>query len=349
MERELIVVEEKNGDFKVQYHLQKMQPTCIAIDPFQPNRIYCGTFGRGLWLSEDKGDSWKPIGDSCSYFDFHKEQGIIHSAITSIAISPIKQVNGYGVVYVGTEPSALFYSENGGETWDECKGMKSLLSSYTWAFPPRPFTHHVRWITMDPHKKDNFYISIEAGAVIRSRDNGQTWEDKKLGGPVDAHQLLMHPHAPNRLYASCGDGFMGDPDRAYVESYNGGNSWVSCSEGLDHHYLYSMAIDSADCDTILVSAASSPDLAHHHVPYESYIYRKTKNESFQAVHHGLPSPIGTVISMLATNPTEPHTFYALNNNGVFHSKDAGQTWKQLPISWKEEYTTQHPHALLITS
>ena len=75
----------------------------------------------------------------------------------------------------------------------------------------------------------------------------------------------MHPEAPNRLYASCGDGFMGGPDRAYLESYNNGNSWISRSEGLEHHYLYSMAIDPADCNTILVSAAPSADLAHHRI------------------------------------------------------------------------------------
>lgn len=144
MERELVVVKEHNDNYETTYHLQNMQPTCIAVDPFQKNRVYCGTFGRGLWLSDDSGDSWRPIGDSYRYFDFPKEDGILHSSITSITISSNEQVNGYGVVYVGTEPSALFRSENGGETWTELKNMKSLLSSYTWAFPPRPFTHHVR-------------------------------------------------------------------------------------------------------------------------------------------------------------------------------------------------------------
>ncbi len=231
MERELVVVKERYGNYEAAYHLQNMQPTCIAVDPFQKNRIYCGTFGRGLWLSDDSGDSWRPIGDSYRYFDFPKEDGILHSSITSITISSNEQVNGYGVVYVGTEPSALFRSENGGETWTELKNMKSLLSSYTWAFPPRPFTHHVRWITVDPNNPNTIHVSIEAGAVIQSNDRGHTWMDKKFGAPIDAHQLLMHPEAPNRLYASCGDGFMGGPDRAYLESYNSGNSWISCSEG----------------------------------------------------------------------------------------------------------------------
>ena len=159
----------------------------------------------------------------------------------------------------------------------------------------------------------------------------------------------MHPEAPNRLYASCGDGFMGGPDRAYLESYNSGNSWISCSDGLEHHYLYSMAIDPADCNTILVSAAPSADLAHHRIPYESYIYRKTKDTPFQQVQQGLPSAIGTVISMFATNEAEPHTFYTLNNNGVFQSNDSGESWEQLNIPWKDEYKTQHPHALLVTT
>lgn len=180
MERELIVVKERYGNYEISYHLQNMQPTCIAVDPFQKNRVYCGTFGRGLWLSDDGGDSWKPIGDSYRYFDFPKEDGILHSSITSITISSNEQINGYGVVYVGTEPSALFRSENGGETWTELKNMKSLLSSYTWAFPPRPFTHHVRWITVDPNNPNTIHVSIEAGAVIQSNDKGHTWMDKNL-------------------------------------------------------------------------------------------------------------------------------------------------------------------------
>ena len=154
----------------------------------------------------------------------------------------------------------------------------------------------------------------------------------------------MHPEAPNRLYASCGDGFMGGPDRAYLESYNSGNSWISRSEGLEHHYLYSMAIDPADCNTILVSAAPSAQISLITVFLMNLIYIvKRKILRSSKVQQGLPSAIGTVISMFATNPAEPHTFYTLNNNGVFQSNDSGESWEQLNIPWKDEYKTQHPH------
>src|SRR5215467_15960718 len=34
----------------------------IAVDPHQPTRLYCGTFGQGLWRSGDAGNSWEPVG-----------------------------------------------------------------------------------------------------------------------------------------------------------------------------------------------------------------------------------------------------------------------------------------------
>ena len=96
----------------------------------------------------------------------------------------------------------------------------------------------------------------------------------------------MHPEAPNRLYASCGDGFMGGPDRAYLESYNSGNSWISRSEGLEHHYLYSMAIDPADCNNF-VSAAPSADLAIT-VFLMNLIFIVKRKIPFEQVQQGLP-------------------------------------------------------------
>ena len=35
---------------------------CIAVDPLQPQLAYCGTFGSGLWRSDDAGHTWKPAG-----------------------------------------------------------------------------------------------------------------------------------------------------------------------------------------------------------------------------------------------------------------------------------------------
>lgn len=348
MERELLVVDlYDHGRTETTSHLTGMQPTCIAQDPFRPNRLYCGTFGRGLWCSDDQGDSWYPIGDGCDYFEPFKEDGITHAEITAVAVSPHKKVNGYGVVYVGTEPSAFFSSEDGGKTWRGHKEMKILPSHKTWSFPPRPHTHHVRWITPDPKQPERIHVSIEFGAVLRSLDSGKTWEDKKFQGPLDVHTLLMHPKQSDRLYAACGDGLFRE-GCGYMESHDGGQTWIPLGKDLKHPYLYGMAVDLQDPDLVLVSASTHPYNAHHANMDQasSTIYRKEGDQWLEAID-GLPGPEGMLISALASDPSEDQVFYALNNQGLFRSQDAGKTWGEIEFEWKEEYKLQHPHSLLV--
>ena len=348
MERELLVADlDDGGRVGTTSHLKGMQPTCIAQDPFQPERLYCGTFGRGLWCSDDFGDSWYPVGDGCDYFEPLKEKGILYEKITAVAVSPHQKGNGYGGVYVGTEPSALFSSEDGGQTWREHKEMKFVPSHRTWSFPPRPHTHHVRWITPDPEQSERIYVSIEFGAVLRSLDGGKTWEDKKFQGPLDAHTLLVHPSQPDRLYAACGDGLFRE-GCGYMESRDGGQSWIPLGQDLKHPYLYGMAVDAKNPDWVLVSASIHPNQAHHARMEQasSTIYRKEGDRWLESVD-GLPGPEGMLISALANDPSESGVFYALNNLGLFRSVDVGKTWEKINLGWKEEYRSQHPHTLLV--
>jgi hypothetical protein len=50
--------------------------------------------------------------------------------VFSVAVSAID-----GAVYAGTEPSALFRSDDGSETWRELTALLELPSRPTWAFP----------------------------------------------------------------------------------------------------------------------------------------------------------------------------------------------------------------------
>ncbi|MBO0784312.1 MAG: glycosyl hydrolase [Ktedonobacteraceae bacterium] len=296
LETALAVIRQQQREWHVDLHLIGSQPHGVVVDPIRPQRVYCGTFDQGLWLSDDAGASWQ-----------HVAAGISSEHVTSVAVSPLERVNGASVVYAGTEPSALFRSENGGSTWQDLAALRQLPSASTWSFPPRPSTHHVRWITPDPVVAGRIFAAIEAGALIRSHDGGQTWEDRQPDGPLDTHTLLMHPQVPNHLYSAAGDGFL-QAGAGFAESHDGGNTWFRPGEGLHHHYLWGAAADIADPSTLVISAASSPMTAHHDAQAESVLYRRSGNGSWKRVEAGLPPARGMLASVLATHQDEPGVF-----------------------------------------
>lgn len=348
MEQELIIVDDHQGDYQIQYHLQGLQPICIAMDPFYPKRIYCGTFGRGLWISDDGGDSWKPAGEMGYYYQRVTENTFRSAAITAITVSSVRPKGKYSQVWIGTEPSAVFTSLDGGETWEEYEQIQHLPSKERWTFPPRPHTHHVKVIAENVNNPDHLMVAIEAGATLRSLDRGHEWLDTGPEHPFDAHVIYTHPYDPNRLYVACGDGTF-RPGRGFLVSEDNGETWQADHEGLVHQYVYGLVVSPNEPETILVSAAGAPDQAHFPGRACSYLYRKQGNGIWKKVKKGLPSAKGTIISTLATDRTEPNAFYALNNRGLYYSQDRGESWKRLRITWKDTYRHQHPYALLVVA
>src|SRR5258706_13393788 len=58
----LLVAEQQDGKWQLASHLGGMQVMSLAIDPFHPERVYCGTYRRGFLGTDDSGRSWGPIG-----------------------------------------------------------------------------------------------------------------------------------------------------------------------------------------------------------------------------------------------------------------------------------------------
>lgn len=315
----LAVSRQENGRWVTTLQLSGRPTQCVAADPLRPERVYCGTFGQGLWKSEDAGSSWRAVGE-----------GIAHREIMAVAVSSSERVNGHGVVWVGTEPSALYRSEDAGQSWQERPALQSIPSKPTWSFPPRPWTHHVRWIAPDPNVAERIFVGIELGGVMRSLDGGQSWEDRKPGSQFDSHTLRTPRLAPGYVYEAAGGGF--------AESFDGGTTWQGDDSGLRWHYLWGLAVDPVDPTTLVVSASPSAREAHYGPQFaESAIYRKTGGGPWQEVRDGLPPERGTLAYVLAANDAEPHTFYAAPHQGdLYRSSDAGATWERLAI-WPDGY------------
>jgi photosystem II stability/assembly factor-like uncharacterized protein len=237
---------------------------------------------------------------------------------------------GEGVLWAGTEPSALFRSDDGGATWRECAGLRQVPSAPTWSFPPRPWTSHVRWIAPDPVTPERVFVGIEAGGVLRTLDGGATWEDSKPGAQRDAHTLATHRLAPQRVYEASGGG--------YAQSDDGGATWTRRDEGLAWRYLWGLAADPADPETVVVSASRSARQAHDPGAAEATLYRRTAGAPWQEVRDGLSGPAGTSAYVLAAHEAEPGVFYAApHRGGVYRSADGGQSWAPLDLAWPDGY------------
>jgi len=341
MQNSLLTFESSKTGWTTHESLETTHPYCITIDPRNPNRAYCGTFGDGLWKTEDIGQTWNRIG----------KDGIACNDITSVSISHLDNENK---MYVGTEPTTLYRSNDRGESWQKMSALNKLKSSTSWSFPPRPWTSHVRWIELDSSNPDYVYVAIEAGALVQSHDGGDIWIDRVDETPYDTHTLVTHKKMPGRLYSAAGDG--------YFESNDYGQTWKRLVAGLDHNdYLSGLAVDSGDPKTVIVSASQGAYQAHSRTDAESMVYRRISSvddtdsnngsdEDWELVSKGLPEPHGTIISILAANPKIAGEFYAVNNRGIFCSTDSGISWKMLKddIEWPKEYLSQHPMALAVS-
>ena len=186
--RSVLLAESSKSGWKTSECLKGTHPQCISYSHKHTKRVYCGTFGEGLWQTDDLGQIWDRIG----------MYEIFSDKVTSVLVSQLE------TIFVGTEPSALYTSKNGGESWQQISALNSLKSSAIWSFPPRPWTSHIRWIELDATSPNHLYVAIEAGALVQSHDGGTTWIDKVNEGPFGTHTMFTHKVAPGHLYCGLG-------------------------------------------------------------------------------------------------------------------------------------------------
>jgi photosystem II stability/assembly factor-like uncharacterized protein len=307
--------------FDTQLSLSGSGAQCVAVDPSDPQRVYVGTFDDGVYRTLDGGATWAQVGGD-----------IPHKRVLSVAISPSHRVNGRASVYVGTEPSNLYRSEDDGKSWQAMPTLTELPSAPTWSFPPRPYTSHVRWIAPHHANPDLLFVGIELGGVMRSRDGGATWEDRKPGSYHDSHALATHQRAPGRVYEAAGGGV--------ALSDDAGDTWSPVDVGMDRHYVWGLAIDHADPDLWYVSASYSARHAHgRQGDAQGIIFRKSGDTPWQMLGgggSGLSRPLTTMPYTLLAPRERPGALIAgMQDGALWLSEDKGDSWRQLDVKLPE--------------
>lgn len=297
------------GEWEVQHLLPGTHVACLALDPHNATKVYAGTQGDGILVSNDRGETWQAGG----------MQGKV---VKSIAVSPHDPQR----LFAGTNPAYLFLSRDGGQTWQESAGFRKIPFRWWWFSPAeKPFTAYVQAITVSPTEPEVVLAGIEFGAVIRSQDGGVTWSGHRRGALRDCHNLKFHSTNGDWAYEAGGSGGGASFSR------DGGLSWSKLKDGLAKNYGVSCAADALKPEVWYVSVAPSPAKAYGEQP-QAYLYRTRGAAAWEPIGWEDFPMSGMPIS-LETHPRKSGQIYAgLTNGDVWHSVDYGDTWDKLPFN-----------------
>lgn len=151
-----------------------------------------------------------------------------------------------GTIFAGTEGATLYRRRIADESFAEVAGFRELPTARTWTFPVYPHLPNIRSIVISPSDPHRLYIAVEVGGVMRSDDEGETWDEARENIHPDVHELAISAGEVDRLFAVTGLGF--------YRTMNGAVSWESRNDGFRSHYTVAVANDPNDPERIFASS-----------------------------------------------------------------------------------------------
>jgi hypothetical protein len=268
--------------------------TAIAPNPNNPNVIYIGTTGGGVWRTRDGGLNWTPL------FDRQLALGIGEPG--ALAIDP----NNTDVIYAGSSQRNLYQNTGIFAGPDTSQGLfKSTDGGNSWiqvgsGFPAGNTGNAINfvgsWINviiMDPANSQDMFLASQFG-VFFSNDAGQNWTQGN-GVFGDARSLVMDPSSPagsRILYA--GVAAVGG-----YQSTDGGSNWTQILSGATPAVAAAITPPTTGWSKVIIAIPppTSP-----------------------------PNPAGIQVLYATIEGTGPSG--SKDPLGVFISTNQGATWKQ---------------------
>ncbi len=277
--------------------------------------ILAGSYGNGMYRSEDGGRTWRAA-----------NVGLTASAFRCITPDPLQP----GAILAGTEPARIFRSRDSGQSWDELAGITGIPGHEEWYLPYSPRAGAVRNIYAPPGSTGRLYASVEVGGLLVSDDGGGTWTCHSVIEDDDIHHITGDPRDPDLLYASLGYAALPvhrrDGDRYHfggiARSRDAGTSWTK----LETDYTRATIIPPSRPDLVL--AGPSPDVGRN----GRIVVSSDRGDTWEPASGGVVTPMPDMVELFVAAPDD--TVWAITSGGrLLCSVPGDWTWHSaLPLN-----------------
>ncbi|HEX9787687.1 MAG TPA: hypothetical protein VGB09_06655 [Candidatus Binatia bacterium] len=300
----------------------------VAYSPSAPNRVFAGTRGDGVWLSEDFGATWKK---PC-----YGKRG--PGKVRCLTIDP----SDHHTLYAGTEPIDVFVSRDGAKSWERLESLWNIPFVATITYPVATVEPHARDIVVDPKESKTMYVALQVGYMLKTRDGGESWELLNKNLDCDVHTIVMHPEDSGKIYVATGghDCRAGRaPGRALYSSADGGASWMPMAAQFREEYSVPLALHPKNANIIYSALANGQPTQWRRRPSgaEGCLIQSTDGgKSWEKLNGGIAQASKSFVEALAFDPMDSDRLYAAQRNGdLFGSPDSGGSWFKLNLSVPE--------------
>jgi photosystem II stability/assembly factor-like uncharacterized protein len=284
-------------------------------------------WGPAVFTSDDLGETWQE--PSGAPVRFPERTGAALARVWQLQPGREEEPD---VVWAGTEPSALFRSEDGGRTYSFIDGL--------WDHPHRP-----EWgegaggqavHTVIPHPRDGgrLTVAMSTGGVYRSEDGGASWVAANRGITASflpdpypefgqcVHKVAAHPGRPEQLFAQNHGGVFRSDDA--------GDSWTPIDAGLPADFGFPVVAHPRRAGTAYVFPLDA-DVDRKPAENRCRVYRTDDaGSTWRVLSAGLPQEphFGVVLrDAMCVDNGDPLGVYFGNRNGeVYASSDEGESW-----------------------
>jgi len=292
------------------------QVRALLIHPENPKIIYAGT-NQGPYRSDDRGDSWHPMGTPRDGMN-----------VWSLAFRP----HNTQVIYAGYEPFGIYRSEDGGQSWQETDTSRVGFPDVTTYMPP--LAKRVIDIAFDTSMPSDAYAAIEVGGLLATRDGGDSWDSITDGlyisnNTVDLHGVEVNPVTSGLLFIITQVAMFRSRDRGvhwehvrFGEMFPGGS------------YCRDLVIAPNDPKTMFLAAGAGGGGAPAGTEEAGALFQSNDSgETWKRVDIGEVPP--SRMFQVAIDPLQPSQMYCCTGYGhIFSSHDHGVSWSmsQLPVA-----------------